>query len=99
MAPPQLSEDEVTQALAGLTDWHRDGDHIRAEFRFADFGTAMGFMVQAGYQAERRNHHPEWSNVYNRVSVGLTTHDSGGLTQLDVDLATVMSQVAAALNS
>lgn len=92
--PPLLTEDEIAEALSRLSDWNRDGDHLRAEFRFSDFAAAMAFMVQVGYEAERRNHHPEWSNVYNRVTVGLTTHDSGGLSHHDVDLATVMSSLA-----
>ncbi|MEM7323978.1 MAG: 4a-hydroxytetrahydrobiopterin dehydratase [Actinomycetota bacterium] len=96
MALERLSGDAVTAAVADLGDWTVDGEHLRAEFRFDSFVTAFGFMTEMAFQAERLNHHPEWSNVYNRVTVGLTTHDAGGLTELDVQLATAMSAAAAA---
>lgn len=91
-----LNDDAVAQRLAALTDWERDADHIRAEFVFPDFLAAFAFMTEVAAEAERMNHHPEWSNVYNRVSVGLTTHDAGGLTDHDMNLAAFMS--AAAVN-
>ncbi|MFV0244147.1 MAG: 4a-hydroxytetrahydrobiopterin dehydratase [Qingshengfaniella sp.] len=62
-------------------------DAIRKEFRFASFNAAFGWMTRAALIAEKMNHHPEWSNVYNRVEVVLTTHDAGGLSDLDVQLA------------
>lgn len=96
MSPaPILSDAEIDQALAKLPDWQRSGDRMEAEFVFADFVTAFAFMSEVAIEAERLNHHPEWSNVYSRVSVGLTTHDSGGLTTYDVQLATFMSAAAA----
>ncbi len=94
MAVELLSDQSISEALGDLPDWHRDGGHIRAEFVFGDFLAAFAFMSDVAPEAERLNHHPEWSNVYNRVSVGLTTHDAGGLTALDVELAGIMSAAA-----
>jgi 4a-hydroxytetrahydrobiopterin dehydratase len=75
-----------------LPDWRSDTqrDAIVREFVFADFAQAFAFMTNIAIIAEKRDHHPEWSNVYNKVSVTLTTHDAGGLTQRDVDLAQSM---------
>lgn len=95
MAVDKLSEQAITEALASLPDWQRDGDHIRAEFVFADFVTAFAFMTEMADEAERLNHHPEWSNVYNRVAVGLTTHDVDGLSRYDMEMAASMSAAAA----
>ena len=82
-----MPEDALRTALAELPDWERDGDRIRREFGFGNFVEAFGFMSRVALLAEKANHHPEWSNVYNRVSIELTTHDAGGLTELDVALA------------
>ena len=84
------------QALAGLKDWKEDAgrDAISKEFRFADFNQAFAFMTQVALKAERMDHHPEWSNVYNRVSVRLSTHDCNGLSQRDIDLARFIDTLA-----
>jgi 4a-hydroxytetrahydrobiopterin dehydratase len=84
------------QALAGLKDWKEEAsrDAISKEFRFADFNQAFAFMTQVALKAERMDHHPEWSNVYNRVSVLLSTHDCGGLSQRDIDLARFIDTLA-----
>ncbi|MBM3541472.1 MAG: 4a-hydroxytetrahydrobiopterin dehydratase [Alphaproteobacteria bacterium] len=83
-------------ALAGLKGWAevQGRDAIRKEFRFKDFNAAFGFMARVALQAERMDHHPEWSNVYNRVDVTLSTHDAGGLTARDVTLARFMDNAA-----
>ena len=75
--------------LATLANWQHDEkrDAITREFVFADFAQAFAFMTQIAIQAEKRNHHPEWFNVYNRVKITLTTHDVNGLSQRDIDLA------------
>jgi 4a-hydroxytetrahydrobiopterin dehydratase len=96
MAPTLLTDEQRTAAADGLPGWEFSEDRIRREFRFADFAAAFGFMSAIAITAERLNHHPEWSNVYNRVTVELTTHDAGGLTELDVTLAAAMSDAAAA---
>ena len=77
--------------------WQLEGQELVATFQFADFVTAFGFMAQAALVAERMNHHPDWSNVYRRVNVRLTTHESGGLTGLDFELAKQMSAIASEL--
>lgn len=85
-------------AVQTLTDWSVDtgeGDAIRRTFRFADFNAAFGFMTRVALMADKRDHHPEWFNVYDRVEVRLTTHDAGGVTDKDVDLARFMDAVAA----
>ena len=78
-------------ARAGLAEalpgWTLDGEHLKRSFRFADFSAAFAFLTRVALLAEKADHHPEWSNVYNRVDIALTTHDAGGLSQRDVDLA------------
>jgi 4a-hydroxytetrahydrobiopterin dehydratase len=76
------------------TNWRMEEDSLHAHWEFEDFGDAMSFMNSVADVAERMNHHPEWSNVYNRVTVRLTTHDAGGLTHLDFDLAQAMDNLA-----
>jgi len=89
MAVPQLTEAERGEALAGLPEWHLRDDKlaIARQFRFADFSEAFAFMARVALIAEKRDHHPEWSNVYNRVEITLTTHDAGGLSRRDVEMA------------
>ena len=84
-----LSNTERLDALAELAGWRLDTerDAIARSFRFADFNAAFGFMTRVALAAEKADHHPEWSNVWNRVDILLTTHDAGGLTRRDIDLA------------
>ena len=86
----------ATAALAGLESWAAaDGrDAIVKTFTFGDFNAAFGFMTRVALMADKLDHHPEWSNVYNRVEVLLATHDADGVTALDVKLATFMDQIA-----
>ena len=90
-----LSEAERAEALDGLPEWDHDEarDAITRSIVFADFIEAFGFMTQVAMIAERMNHHPEWSNVYNRVDVLLTTHDAGGLSPRDVDMAQAIDAI------
>ena len=89
-----LAGDELDAALADLPGWSVEGGKLHREFRFADFNEAFGFMARAALVAEQMNHHPEWSNVYATVVVDLTTHDAGGITKSDLDLAAHMSRLA-----
>ena len=85
----QLSEDERADALDRLDEWDYDEgrDAIVRSFTFADFNAAFAFMTRVALLAEKADHHPEWSNVWNRVDILLTTHDAGGLSTRDVELA------------
>ncbi len=83
-----LTQDEVRAAQQQLPDWNFDQLSLQREFKFADFVAAFGFMSQVALLAERMDHHPEWSNVYNRVDIRLTSHDAGGITARDIKLAT-----------
>jgi 4a-hydroxytetrahydrobiopterin dehydratase len=80
--------------LAGLPGWTVENEKLHRRYKFPDFAHAMGFMAIATPLIEKRDHHPEWANVYNRVTVHLTTHDSGGITKKDLDLAGVMEGIA-----
>lgn len=92
MASLPLTPTEIATALAGLPGWTQEGDALTRTFQFADFRTAFAFMVRVGFEAEAMNHHPEWTNVYHRVAVRLTTHDAGHrVTAKDVELARRMS--------
>jgi 4a-hydroxytetrahydrobiopterin dehydratase len=90
----KLSDEQIEQGLTGLDGWSREGDQIVREFQFEDFVGAMGFIAQVGVLAERANHHPDLRNVYNRVRIALSTHDAGGITQSDFDLAKEISERA-----
>ncbi|MEX2526633.1 MAG: 4a-hydroxytetrahydrobiopterin dehydratase [Gemmatimonadota bacterium] len=85
--PSLLSADDLRTGLAQLPGWERDGDAIRKDFQFSDFIEAFQFMTRGALLAEKLNHHPDWRNVYNRVEVTLSTHDQGGVTELDLKLA------------
>ena len=89
MPVPRLSDAERDAALARLTEWRLrdDGLAIERTFKFADFSTAFAFMTRVALAAEKADHHPEWSNVWNKVEIALTTHDAGGLSARDVALA------------
>jgi 4a-hydroxytetrahydrobiopterin dehydratase len=89
-----LSSDELSRAIAELPGWSLAGGKLHREFKFPNFVRAFAFMSAVALVAEKRDHHPEWSNVYGRVVVDLTTHDAGGVTQSDVDLARTMNELA-----
>ena len=90
--------DEVARRLDDRPDWELiDGTRIRRELTLGSFVEAFGVMAQVALWAEKLDHHPEWSNVYNRVTIELTTHDTGGLTDLDFELAARIDQIVAPL--
>ncbi|MEZ6007364.1 MAG: 4a-hydroxytetrahydrobiopterin dehydratase [Planctomycetota bacterium] len=91
--PPRLDDAALSAALAELPGWRREGDALVRRFEFPDFVAAFGFMARAALCAERAGHHPDWSNSYKRVDVRLTTHEVGGLTARDVDLARAFSEL------
>jgi len=91
--PPRLADVEISARLAGLPRWTIAGGKLRREFQFSDFSEAFGFMARVALAAEKLDHHPDWSNVWNRVTVELSTHDAGGITELDFELATVMDRL------
>jgi 4a-hydroxytetrahydrobiopterin dehydratase len=91
---------DVAEALKALPAWRDPGSDrpaIRRALVFADFNTAFGFMTRVALLADKVDHHPEWSNVYNRVDILLTTHDAGGVTQRDLDMARFIDDAATAL--
>ncbi len=88
MPSQPLNQSDITEALHSLPGWKFERDALAKEFKFGAFREAMSFMVRIGFEAEAMDHHPEWTNVYNRVAVRLNTHDAGGkVTSKDVDLA------------
>jgi 4a-hydroxytetrahydrobiopterin dehydratase len=97
MRVPKLTEIERDAALANLKDWALsvDGLAIEKTIKLKNFVEAWGFMSKVALLAEKLDHHPEWNNVYRTVSIRLTTHDSGGLTALDIDLAKGIDAVLA----
>ena len=87
----KLTEAEIKLELDALdSEWKREGDKIFRAFQFKDFVAAFGFMTSCALVAEKMDHHPEWFNVYNKVRVHLTTHDAGGLSAFDFELARAM---------
>ncbi len=96
--PPALPASEIASRLGALPSWELEGDKLHRKFKFGDFAEAFGFMAEVAILAEKMDHHPEWSNVYSRVDVHLTTHDAGGLTELDFELAAHMNRIARAVD-
>ncbi len=89
----KLTEEELSASLQQLSGWEVKDNKLHREFKFSDFAHAFGFMSTAAPLIEKMNHHPEWSNVYNRVSVDLTTHDAGGITPKDTELAKLLDTI------
>ena len=87
MAAKKLSDAQIQANLEQLDGWTIEDDKLHKEFQFDTFITAFGFMAQLALVAESMNHHPEWFNVYNRVTIDLTTHDAGGISDLDFQWA------------
>ncbi len=92
--PVKLSEAEIQAKLANLPGWSLQDGKLHRQFQFRSFVEAFGWMSSVALVAESMGHHPEWTNVYNRVRVDLTTHDAGGITELDFTLAQRMNELA-----
>lgn len=92
--PKKLSEEEIRSQLKRAPGWEIVDGKLHREFRFDDFVAAFGFMTSLALRAEAKNHHPEWFNVYSRVVIDLSTHDAGGLTTLDFELAAAANELA-----
>jgi 4a-hydroxytetrahydrobiopterin dehydratase len=90
----RLADDEVAAAVAGLDGWRVLDGKLQREFKFNNFVEAISFIDRVAVEAEALNHHPEWSNVYNKVNVELWTHDVGGISPLDFQLAATMNRLA-----
>lgn len=97
MSAPILSPEQLSAALNQLPGWTVEAGKLHRQFQFGSFVEAFGFMTSVALVAEARGHHPEWFNVYNRVTIDLTTHDSGGITAKDVELATKANELAKSL--
>jgi 4a-hydroxytetrahydrobiopterin dehydratase len=83
----KLTQTELDTAIAQLSEWKLVNGKLNKTFKFKDFVTAFGFMAKVAIVSEKMDHHPEWFNVYNRVVIDLTTHDAGGISNLDIELA------------
>jgi 4a-hydroxytetrahydrobiopterin dehydratase len=96
MTPP-LSPSKIASALAGLPGWTFKKDALAKTLKFDSFRSALAFMVRVGFEAEAMDHHPDWTNVYNRVTIHLSTHDAGGkVTSKDVELARRIEKICPA---
>lgn len=95
MTVEKLTDEDRANWLTALKTWQeaRGGEAIERHFEFRDFSEAFAFMTRVALLAEQRDHHPEWSNVYNRVHIVLTTHDAGGLSRRDVDMAKAINKL------
>lgn len=92
----RLTDPEISLAVETLPGWEYSSGRLHAEFRFRNFIEAFGFMASAALEAEKANHHPDWSNSYNKVVVELVTHSAGGVTEKDILLARKFQQLATA---
>lgn len=95
----KLTNDEIQAVLRDLPGWSLVNAKLHRDYRFADFVHAFGFMATSAIAIEAMNHHPEWSNVWNRVTVDLTTHDANGITARDIKLASKLEEIARKLGA
>ena len=89
----RLSHIDIDEHLKNLPGWSIVNEKLHKEFQFENFNQAFGFMTRAAMEIEKMNHHPEWFNVYNRITIELTTHDAGGITKNDVNLAKILNSL------
>jgi 4a-hydroxytetrahydrobiopterin dehydratase len=90
----RLSQLDIDEKLESLPGWSVVNEKLHKEFQFDSFNQAFGFMTRAAMEIEKMNHHPEWFNVYNKITIELTTHDAGGITKNDVNLAKILNSLA-----
>jgi 4a-hydroxytetrahydrobiopterin dehydratase len=88
----KLSGNEVDEAVRAMNGWEVKDGKLQKSFRFSNFIEAFGFMTRIALEAEKINHHPEWSNVYNTVTIRLSTHDAGAITDYDIKLANIIDK-------
>ena len=93
MAIPKMTSTQIEAELKNVPEWALKDNKLHRELKFKNFKQAFGFMTQVAMQAECMNHHPEWSNVYNRVSLDLTTHEAGGISERDFALAKKIDEI------
>jgi len=98
MGVEKLSAQQIEKGLKELPGWQLKDDKLHRELKFKNFVQAWGFMTQAAILAQSMDHHPEWSNVYNQVTIDLTTHEAGGISQRDFDLAQQINQTVAEMS-
>jgi 4a-hydroxytetrahydrobiopterin dehydratase len=91
----KLSGNELEETVRSLSGWELKDGKLQKSFKFSNFIEAFGFMTRIALEAEKINHHPEWSNVYNTVTVKLSTHDTGGITDYDIKLANIIDRTKA----
>ena len=89
----KLSGNELDEIVRNMKGWELKDEKLQKSFKFTNFVEAFGFMTRIALEAERMNHHPEWSNVYNNVTIKLSTHDAGGITDYDVKLANIIDKI------
>ena len=90
----RLSQTDIDEELKNLPGWSVVNEKLHKGFQFDSFNQAFGFMTRAAMEIEKMNHHPEWFNVYNKIIIELTTHDAGGITKNDVNLAKILNSLA-----
>ncbi len=90
----RLSPEKISEELKNLPGWSIKDEKLHRDFEFESFNQAFGFMTRASMEIEKMNHHPEWFNVYNKLTVDLMTHDAGGITENDIQLAKILNSLA-----
>jgi len=90
----KLSSEQISEELKNLPGWSVKEEKLHKDFEFGDFNQAFGFMTRAAMHIEKMNHHPEWFNVYNKLTVDLTTHDAGGITENDINLSKFLNSLS-----
>ncbi len=89
----RLSQEDINEELKSLQGWSVVNEKLHKEFQFDNFNQAFGFMTRSAMEIEKMNQHPEWFNAYNRIIIELTTHDAGGITKNDVNLAKILNSL------